>query len=60
MTLGTNQPFSGCKTKGQLRAYRLCVGVTYFCGWRLGFEFGVEACCIFRLLLGVLGSSASL
>ena len=40
--------------------YRLCVGVVYFCGVRLGFELGVEADRVFRLLLGVFGSSASL
>lgn len=40
--------------------YRLCVGVVCFCGERLAFELGVEADRVFRLLLGVFGSSASL
>ena len=40
--------------------YRLCVGVVYFWGVRLGFELGVEAGRVFRRLLGVFGSSASL
>ena len=40
--------------------YRLCVGVVYLCGVRLGFELGVEVDSVFRLLLGVFGSSTSL
>lgn len=40
--------------------YRLCCGVVYFCGVRLDLELGVEACWVFRRLLGVFGSSPSL
>ena len=42
-------------------SYRLCVGVIHF-WWccRLDLELGVETCCTFRLLLSVVGISASL
>ena len=45
---------------GEFSPYRLCFGVVYLCGVRLGFELGVEADMVFRLLLGVFGSSTSL